>query len=95
MSGPSQHSPAGLRTTSLRDFTADPRMWHYLPLHEALELRVVPMTIIGDRLQVASATPDPDLDGLRRHFPVLQIDVVLAPADEIDRVLAAAQGPTA
>lgn len=86
---------AGPTTTALRDFVADPRMWHYLPLHEALELRVIPMTIIGNRLQVASAAPAPDLDSLRRHFPTLQIDVVIAPANEIDRVLAHAQGSTA
>ncbi|WP_354699412.1 hypothetical protein DSM112329_05128 [Paraconexibacter sp. AEG42_29] len=88
-------SAGGHKSTTLQDFEADPRMWHYLPLHEALEQRVVPMTIIGNRLQVASATPDPDLAVLHRHFPALQIDVVIAPANEIDRVLAHAQGPDA
>jgi hypothetical protein len=86
---------AGLPFTALDGFVADPRMFHYLPLRAALELRVLPMTLIGDRLQVAAATATPDLVALRRHYPNLQVDLVVAPAEAIDRVLAHAEGTTA
>lgn len=80
---------AGLPYTGLRGFDVDPRMWLYVPHPVAVAQQVVPMTLIGDRLQVASATPDPDLSTIRRHFPALEIDVSIAPAAEIRRVLAA------
>jgi hypothetical protein len=83
---------AGLPFTGLRAFTVDPRMWLYVPHRTAVAQQVVPMTIIADRLQLACATADPDLSPIRRHFPELRIDVVIAPANEIDRVLSHAQG---
>ncbi len=83
---------AGLPFTGLRDFAVDPRMWLYVPQRVALAQRVVPMTIIADRLQLAAAAPDPDLTAIRRHFPALGIDIVIAPADEIDRVLSHTEG---
>lgn len=88
-----QAAAAGLPFTDLQGFAADRRMFHYLPLRDAVELRVLPMTVIGDRLQVAAAGVAPDLSALRRHYPNLQVDVVVAPAAAIDRVLADAQGP--
>jgi hypothetical protein len=78
----------GLPYTGLRGFDVDPRMWLYVPHVVALAQQVVPMILIGDRLQVASATPEPDLSVVRRHFPMLEIDVTIAPAAEIRRVLA-------
>ncbi|MCW3013367.1 MAG: glycosyltransferase [Solirubrobacterales bacterium] len=86
---------AGLPYSGLRDFTVDARMWHYIPYRTALELRVVPMTLVGDRLQVVSAVPSPDLRRVLAHFPALRIDVVIAPAAEIDRVLAGVHGTEA
>lgn len=80
---------AGLPYTGLRDFAVDPRMWLYVPHAVALAQQVVPMTLIGNRLQVASAGSSPDLSVIRKHFPALQIDVTIAPAAEIHRVLAA------
>jgi hypothetical protein len=86
---------AGLPYSGLRDFVVDARLWHYVPYRTALGLQVVPMTLIGDRLQLASAVPSPDLDALLRHFPALHVDIVIAPATEIDRVLSHAQGSDA
>ncbi len=82
---------AGLPYTGLREFTVDPRMLLYVPYRVAVAQRIVPMTIIANRLQLASAVPDPDLTSLRRHFPGLEIDITIAPAAEIDSVLRRAE----
>ena len=81
----------GLPYTGLRDFDADPRLFHYVPLLYAVQHRVLPMLIVGDTLKVASAVPDPDLSLLRTRFPYLAVDIVIAPGPEIDRVLERAQ----
>lgn len=81
----------GLAYTGLRDFEPDPRLWHYIPVSFAVSNRVVPMLIVGDTLKVAAAEPDPDLTQLKTRFPALAVDIVIAPAPEIDRVLERAQ----
>lgn len=81
----------GLAYTGLRDFEPDPRLWHYIPVSFAVSNRVVPMLIVGDTLKIASADPDPDLSHLKTRFPALAVDIVIAPAPEIDRVLERAQ----
>jgi hypothetical protein len=86
---------SGLPYSGLRGFVVDPRMWHYVPHRTARALQVVPVTIIGDRLQLASAVPSPDLGPVLRHFPALAVDIVIAPATEIDRVLNHARGSDA
>jgi len=84
---------ANLPYTGLRGFEIDPRLWRYVPLQYALNERVVPLTLVGDELKLASNRPDPDLSILRRHFPKLRLGLVIAPADEIDATLARVQGP--
>ena len=81
----------GLAYTGLRDFEPDPRLWHYIPVSFAVSNRVVPMLVVGDTLKVASAEPNPDLTQLKTRFPALAVDIVIAPAPEIDRVLERAQ----
>lgn len=99
MSGPLDSSQAaldialrnGLPYTGLREFVADQRLFHYVPLPYAVQHRVLPMLIVGDTLKVASAVPEPDLSLLKTRFPYLAVDIVIAPGPEIDRVLERAQ----
>ena len=78
--------------TGLRGFEVDARLWHYVPLAVALRERLVPLSLIGDELKLACSRPDPDLTALERHFPYLRLGVVIAAEDEIDDVLARAEG---
>jgi hypothetical protein len=48
---------------------------------------VGPVILVGDTLKVASATPDPDLSVVRSRFPYLAVDIVIAPAAQIDQAL--------
>jgi hypothetical protein len=81
----------GLPYTGLRDFEPDPRLFHYVPLTYALANKLMPLLIVGDTLKLASAAPNPDLSLLRKRFPALTVDIVIAPGPEIDRVLERAQ----
>jgi len=80
--------------TGLRDLEFDHRLFHYVPLPIAHQLRIVPLLLVGDTLKVASASPFVDLSLLRRRFPYLAVDIVIAPGPEIDRVLERAQRTT-
>jgi hypothetical protein len=83
---------AGLGYTGLRDFEPDPKLFHYLPPALAARERTVPVILVGDRLKVASSRPDPDLSLVRQRFPYLTVDIVIAPAVEIERALQRASG---
>jgi hypothetical protein len=83
---------AGLGYTGLRGFQPDPKLFHYLPPALAAREVVVPVILVGDRLKVASARTDPDLSLVRSRFPYLTVDIVIAPAVEIERALARSPG---
>ncbi len=78
---------AGIGYTGLRDFVPDPKLCHYVPAALAAREKVVPVILVGDTLKVASATTDPDLSVVRQRFPYLALDIVIAPAAEIDHAL--------
>lgn len=78
---------AGLPYTGLRDFTPDPKLFHYVPPSLAAREVVVPVILVGDTLKVASARAKPDLSLVRSRFPYLSVDIVIAPATEIDLAL--------
>jgi hypothetical protein len=73
--------------TGLRDFTPDPKLFHYLPAALAAREQVVHVILVGDTLKVASATPDPDLSLVRTRFPYLELAIVMAPITEIEQAL--------
>ncbi|QEC46312.1 glycosyltransferase [Baekduia soli] len=84
---------AGLPYTALRDFRPDERLWGRIAPEWAVRERVVPLLVVGDRLQLAATRPDPDLSAL--HGDWAGVDVVIAPAGEIDAALAqVAAAPT-
>jgi hypothetical protein len=69
----------------LRDVSPDPALMMYLPSARADE--IVPLALNGSRLQVACATPDCDISSVRSQYLRLEIDVCIAPADEIHDLL--------
>jgi Type II secretion system (T2SS), protein E, N-terminal domain len=73
--------------TGLRDFTPDPKLFHYLPATHARAHQLVPLLLVGDALKIASAEPDPDISVLTQRFPALTVDIVIAPAAEIAAAL--------
>jgi hypothetical protein len=77
---------AGLPFTGLRDFRPDERLWRCVAPEWALRERVVPLVVVGGRLKLAAARPDPDLAPLAGAYA--GVDVVIAPAAEIDAALA-------
>jgi hypothetical protein len=84
---------AGLPYTGLRDFRPDDRLWRLVDPARAQQARIVPLLVVGDRLKVASAAPDPDLTGIDGRYG--GVDVVIAPAREIDAALATLPPPAA
>lgn len=78
---------AGIEFTGLRDFTPDPRLFAYVPATLASRECVVPVILVGDTLKVASARADPDLSLVRSRFPYVTLDIVAAPASEIEAAL--------
>ena len=78
--------------TGLRGFNVDPLLLHYVPLGEARRLEILPLILIGDRLTIASARPDPDLSDLAAQLPKLRFEIVLAARAELLDALAAAEG---
>jgi Type II secretion system (T2SS), protein E, N-terminal domain len=78
---------AGLRFVGLRDHRPGDEFDDLLPLGTARELRVVPLAIDGDVVQVASADPDPDLRALHERLGGRRVEVAIARRDELDAVL--------
>jgi glycosyltransferase XagB len=84
---------AGLPFTGLRDFRPDERLWRRVAPEWAARERVVPLLVVGGRLKLASVRADPDLSALAGAYA--GVDVVIAPAAEIDAALADVAAPPA
>ncbi|HET7567398.1 MAG TPA: hypothetical protein VFJ91_05360 [Gaiellaceae bacterium] len=74
---------SGLPFTDLRDFVPDERLFLYVPLVNAISERVVPIVLVDDRLHVASVYLQPRLEGVRRHFPKLDLAIEIAPRGQV------------
>jgi cellulose synthase/poly-beta-1,6-N-acetylglucosamine synthase-like glycosyltransferase len=77
---------AGLPYAGLRDFRPDEGLWRAVAPDWARRERVVPLSVADGRLVLAATRPDPDLSALAGAYA--GIDVVIAPAGEIDAALA-------
>ena len=71
----------------LRGFTPDPKLFDYVTFHEAVAAVVCPYMLVGDVLVIAAASSNPDLEGARRLFPALTIEVAPADREEIVQAL--------
>ncbi|MDP2709736.1 MAG: hypothetical protein Q8O56_00835 [Solirubrobacteraceae bacterium] len=76
----------GMRYSSLREIELDPRLLIYVPLDVCEREKVVPVTVAGDVLEIATAFPEPDLELIQQRFPALAIELVFAPARRIDEL---------
>lgn len=72
----------------LRDLRPDPNLLLYLPAALARMGEVAPLSLKDNVLQLACATPAPDLAALRDRFPRLALDLCVSPAQDIRDLLA-------
>jgi hypothetical protein len=73
----------GMRYSGLREVEIDPRLLLYVPLEICERETVLPLSISEELLQVATASPDPDLAIVEGRFPDLEIKLVFAPIERI------------
>lgn len=77
---------AGLPYAGLRGLHPHDDLWGAVAHEWARRERVVPLAVVGDRLTLAAARPELDLDGIGVTYA--GIDVVIASAQDIDAALA-------
>jgi hypothetical protein len=73
----------GMRYSGLRDIELDSRLLLYVPLDVCERETILPLSVSEELLQVATASPDPDLEIVQGRFPELEIELVLAPMERI------------
>jgi cellulose synthase/poly-beta-1,6-N-acetylglucosamine synthase-like glycosyltransferase len=78
---------AGLPYAGLRDFRPDADLFTAVAPAWARRERAVPLAVADGRLTLATSRPDVDLSGLDGQYAF--VDLVIAPATEIDAALAA------
>jgi hypothetical protein len=74
---------SGRRYCGLREVAPDHRLFLYVPLHLAQRERVCPLALEDDRLTIASAYLDPELDRVSERFPSLELELVVSPRSEV------------
>jgi hypothetical protein len=77
----------GLPFVGLRDHAHDPDLDRLIPPDAARTARAIPLTADDDRIRLAVADPDTDLSTLDKYLAGRQIDLALAPREEIDTIL--------
>lgn len=76
----------------LRGHVIDPTLLTYIPLHLARREAVVPLRLRDGILTVATAHLHPILDEVSQRFPALELQLVLARADELAVALDRVEG---
>ncbi len=77
----------GLPFVGLRDHAHDPDLDRLIPPDAARTARAIPLTADDDRIRLAVADPDTDLSTLDKYLAGRQVDLALAPREEIDTIL--------
>jgi hypothetical protein len=77
----------GLPFVGLRDHAHDPDLDRLIPPDAARAARAIPLTADDDRIRLAVADPDTDLSTLDKYLSGRQVDLALAPREEIDTIL--------
>jgi hypothetical protein len=77
----------GLPFVGLRDHAHDPDLDRLIPPDAARTARAIPLTADDDRIRLAVADPDTDLSTLDRYLAGRQVDLAVAPREEIDTIL--------
>jgi hypothetical protein len=78
---------SGLPFVGLRDHAHDPDLDRLIPLDAARTARAIPLTADDDHIRLAVADPDTDLSPLDQYLAGRQVDLALAPREEIDTIL--------
>ena len=73
----------GLRYSGLRGVQVDPRLLAYVPLDICERETVLPLSVDEEALEIASASPEPDLQLVAEHVPGVRIELVIAPVEHI------------
>jgi hypothetical protein len=77
----------GLPFVGLRDHEPDPDLDRIVPSDAARTARALPLAAEDDHIRLAVADPDADLSALNPYLTGRQIDLALAPRDELDTIL--------
>jgi hypothetical protein len=77
----------GLPFVGLRDHAHDPALDELIPPDAARTARAVPLVAYDDRIRLAVADPEPDLSTLGPYLNGRQIELALAPREELDVIL--------
>jgi hypothetical protein len=88
----------GMPFVGLRDHAHDPDLDRLIPPDATRTARAIPLTADDDRVRLAVADPATDLSTLDRYLGGRQVELALAPRQEIDAILgpppSPAQAPT-
>jgi hypothetical protein len=77
----------GLPYIGLRDHAHDPDLDRLIPPDAARAARAVPLAAEGDHVRLAVADPETDLSTLTPYLEEHEIELALAPREEIDAIL--------
>jgi hypothetical protein len=83
----------GLPYVGLRDHAHDPDLDRLIPPDAARTARAVPLAADDDHIRLAVADPDPDLSTLDPYVTGRQVELALAPREELDAILGPAPEP--
>ncbi|MBA3842278.1 MAG: hypothetical protein H0X39_06615 [Actinobacteria bacterium] len=78
---------SGRTFAGLRHTVPDHRLFLYLPLHVAQRERIIPLSLVENRLTIACAYLDPDLSAVADRFPNLELELLVSPRVEILQAL--------
>jgi hypothetical protein len=83
----------GMPFVGLRDHAHDPELDRLIPSDAARTARAIPLTADDDRVRLAVADPATDLSTLDRYIGGRQVELALAPREEIDTILGPPPAP--
>jgi glycosyltransferase XagB len=83
----------GLPYSGLRDAAPDPRLLRYVPLEICERETVLPLSVGATVLELATASPDPDISVIQARFPALALQRVFALPQRIAELTGELNGP--
>jgi Type II secretion system (T2SS), protein E, N-terminal domain len=78
---------SGMPFVGLRDHASDPDLDRIVPPDAARTARALPLAAENDHIRLAVADPDADLSALDPYLTGRQVDLALAPREELDAIL--------
>ena len=86
---------AGLPFVGLRDHEHDPELDRIIPLDAARFARAIPLVADDDRVRLAVAEPQPDLEALTPYLEGRRVELAIAPREEVETILGPAPATAA